>query len=72
MTEQPKTMDGADRVVIPFLPALRKKLGERLSPPASKLVVTDSGAKSRFWRGVGAVWHRLVVFSVVGAVAVTG
>jgi type IV secretion system protein VirB9 len=34
-------------------------------------VVTDSGAKSRFWRGVGAVWHRLVVFSVVGAVAVT-
>jgi type IV secretion system protein VirB9 len=71
MTEQPKTMDGADRVVIPFLPALRKKLGERLSPPASKLVVTDSGAKSRFWRGVGAVWHRLVVFSVVGAVAVT-
>jgi hypothetical protein len=31
MTEQPKTMDGADRVVIPFLPALRKKLGERLA-----------------------------------------
>lgn len=71
MTEQPKTMDSGDRVVVPFLPALRKKLGDRLSPPASKLVVTDSGSKSRFWRGVGAVWHRLVAFSLVGAVAIT-
>lgn len=71
MTEQANSSNGADRVVIPFLPALRKKLGDRLSPPASKLVVTDIGAKSRFWRGVGAVWHRLVAFSVVGAVAVT-
>jgi type IV secretion system protein VirB9 len=71
MTEQPKTMDSGDRVVVPFLPALRKKLGDRLSPPASKLVVTDSGSKSRFWRGVGAVWHRLVAFSLLGAVAIT-
>lgn len=71
MTEQPKTMDSGDRVVVPFLPALRKKLGDRLSPPASKLVVTDSGSKSRFWRGVGAVWHRLVAFSLVGAIAIT-
>lgn len=71
MTEEPKTMDDGDRVVVPFLPALRKKLGDRLSPPASELVVTDSGAKSRFWRGVGAVWHRLVAFSLIGAVAIT-
>lgn len=79
MSEQPNVPDqmpqaedqpGA-RKVIPFLPALRKKLGERLSPPSTRLVVTPSGAQSRFWRGVGAIWHRLVSFSLVGAVAIT-
>ncbi|RZL29135.1 MAG: conjugal transfer protein [Sphingomonas sp.] len=71
MVHQPDTADGRDRVVVPFLPALRKRLGVRLSPPATRLVVTDRGAKSRFWRGVGAIWHRLVAFSVIGTVAVT-
>ena len=71
MSNQPNTSDDGDRVVVPFMPAMVKKLGVRLSPPATKLVVTDSGAKSRFWRGVGAIWHRLVAFSVVGAAAVT-
>ena len=71
MSNQPNTSDDGDRVVVPFMPAMRKKLGVRLSPPATKLVVTDSGARSRFWRGVGAIWHRLVAFSVVGAAAVT-
>ena len=71
MSNQPNTSDDDDRVVVPFMPAMRKRLGVRLSPPATKLVVTDSGARSRFWRGVGAIWHRLVAFSVVGAEAVT-
>ncbi len=71
MSNQPNTSDDADRVVIPFMPALRKKLGARLSPPATSLVVTHSGAKSRFWRGVDAIWHRLIALSVVGAAAVT-
>jgi len=71
MSNQPNTSDDDDRVVVPFMPAMRKRLGVRLSPPATKLVVTDSGARSRFWRGVGAIWHRLVAFSVVGAAAVT-
>jgi len=71
MSNQPNTSDDGDRVVVPVMPAMVKKLGVRLSPPATKLVVTDSGARSRFWRGVGAIWHRLVAFSVVGAAAVT-
>ncbi|GHH25664.1 P-type conjugative transfer protein VirB9 [Sphingomonas glacialis] len=71
MSNQPNISDDGDRAVVPFMPAMRKKLGVRLSPPATKLVVTDSGARSRFWRGVGAIWHRLVAFSVVGAAAVT-
>ena len=71
MSNQPNTAGDGDRVVVPFMPALRKKLGVRLSPPATRLVVTDSGAKSRFWRGVGAIWHRLVAFSVIAASAVT-
>ena len=71
MNEHPSTPDNDDRVVVPFLPALRKKLGVRLSPPATELVVTDCGSKSRFWRGVGAIWHRLVALSVVGAAAAT-
>jgi type IV secretion system protein VirB9 len=70
MSNQPNISDDGDRVVVPFMPALRKTLGVRLSPP-TRLVVTDSGAKSRFWRSVGAIWHRLVAFSVVGASAVT-
>ncbi|WP_068089518.1 TrbG/VirB9 family P-type conjugative transfer protein [Novosphingobium rosa] len=61
----------AERKVIPFLPALRQKLGDRLSPPATKLVVTPAGAQSRFWRGLGAIWHRLVSLSLVGAIAFT-
>lgn len=71
MSEQPNTSDSGDRVVVPFLPALRKKLGVRLSPAATELVVTDSGSKSRFWRGIGAIWHRLIALSVVGAATVT-
>ena len=71
MNEQSNTPDTGERVVVPFLPALRKKLGARLSPPATELIVTDAGARSRFWRGVGAIWRRLVAFSVVGATAVT-
>ena len=72
MNEQPHIPGRDDRIVVPFLPALRKKLGVRLSPAATALVVTDSGSKSRFWRGVGAIWHRLVAFSVVGAAAISG
>ena len=71
MSNQPNTSDDGDRVVVPLMPAMRRKLGVRLSPPATKLVVTDAGSKSRFWRGVGAIWHRLVALSVVGAAAVT-
>lgn len=71
MNEHSNTPDNDDRVVVPFLPALRKKLGVRLSPPATELVVTDRGSKSRFWRGVGAIWHRLVALSVVGAATTT-
>lgn len=58
-------------VVIPFLPALRRQVAERLSPAASKLTVTQAGATSRFWRCMGAIWHRLVAFSVVGIAATT-
>ena len=71
MSNQPNTPDDGDRVVVPFMPAMRKKLGARLSPSGTKLVVTDSGSRSRFWRGVGAIWHRLVAFSVVGAASIT-
>lgn len=52
-----------------FLPALRRTLRVWLSPSATRLVVTDRGAKSRFWRGVGAIWHRLVIFSVAAVTA---
>jgi type IV secretion system protein VirB9 len=69
MSERPIPSDGGERVVIPFLPALRRKLGARLSPPRTALVVTERGSKSRFWRGVGAIWHRLVAFSIVGVAA---
>lgn len=71
MTKQPNTSGDSDRVVVPFMPALREELGKRLSPSSTELVVTDEGSKSRFWRGVGAIWHRLIVFSVVGAATVT-
>ncbi|MBI0533578.1 TrbG/VirB9 family P-type conjugative transfer protein (plasmid) [Sphingomonas citri] len=60
--------EGAERVIVPFLPALREKLGARLSP-ATQLVVTARGSNSRLWRGVGAIWRRLVVFSAVGVLA---
>ena len=71
MSEQPNPAENTDRVVIAILPALRKRIGRRLSPPKSQLVVTDSGSKSRIWRGVGAIWERLIALSVLGAVAVT-
>ncbi len=71
MSDQSNFSDAGDRVVVPFLPVLRKKLGVRLSPPATKLVVTESGSRSRFWRGVGAIWHRLIAFSVIGAAAIS-
>lgn len=71
MSDQPNIPGDADRVVVPFLPMLRDRLSKRLSPPATALVVTDSGSKSRFWRGVGAIWHRLIAFSLVGAATVT-
>jgi type IV secretion system protein VirB9 len=71
MSDQSNISDAGDRVVVPFMPALRKKLGVRLSPPATELVVTESGSRSRFWRGVGAIWHRLIALSVVGAAAIT-
>ncbi|PZU06512.1 TrbG/VirB9 family P-type conjugative transfer protein [Sphingomonas sp.] len=71
MTDPAILPDDAKRVVVPFLPALRRKLGTRLSPPATALVVTDSGAKSRFWRGLGVIWQRLVALSIIGAAATT-
>ena len=71
MNEQSSTPEIGERVVVPFLPALHKKLRARLSPPTTDLVVTDAGARSRFWRGVGAIWRQLVAFSLVGAAAVT-
>jgi type IV secretion system protein VirB9 len=70
MINQPNIPDDSDRVIVPFKAALRKKLGVLLSP-VTMLVVTDRGARSRFWRGVGAIWHRLVAFSVIGAAAAT-
>jgi type IV secretion system protein VirB9 len=71
MSDQSNISDAGDCVVVPFMPALRKKLGVRLSPRATELVVTESGSRSRFWRGVGAIWHRLIALSVVGAAAIT-
>jgi type IV secretion system protein VirB9 len=71
MSDQPNTSDNGDRVAIPFMPALRKKVSLCLSPPATALVLTEDGARNRFWRWVGAVWHRLVAFSILGAAAVT-
>lgn len=71
MNEPSTPSENGERVVVPFLPALRRTLGMRLSPPATKLVVTDTGSRSRVWRGVGAIWKRLVVFSAVGALSAT-
>ena len=71
MNEPSTFTETGDRVVVPFLPALRRRLGVRLSPPATQLVVTDAGAKSRVWRGVGAIWRRLVLFSALGTVAMS-
>ncbi len=68
MTESPKTPESEDeRVIVPFLPVLRRKLRDCVSPSRTSLVLTPTGAKSRLWRGMGAIWHRLIVFSVVGA-----
>lgn len=69
MSNHPNTSDTADHTIAPLLPALHKELAARLSPP-TELVVTESGAKSRLWRGVGAIWRRFVALSVVGAVAI--
>jgi type IV secretion system protein VirB9 len=71
MSDQANIPDDGERVVVPFMPELHKKLAVRLSPSATELVVTDTGSKSRFWRGVGAVWQRLIAFSIIGACAVT-
>lgn len=68
---EPSTPKSADPVVVPFLPALRTRIGAKLSPPVTRLVVTDSGARSRVWRSVEAIWKRLVVFSAVAVVAAT-
>lgn len=34
-------------------------------------MVTENGAKSRLWRGIGTIWQRLVTFSVIGIAPVT-
>ncbi|WP_267347027.1 TrbG/VirB9 family P-type conjugative transfer protein [Sphingomonas sp. GM_Shp_2] len=61
--------EGRDPVVIPLLPTVRRRVEQRLSPSSSKLTVTPAGAASRFWRGIGAIWHRLVALSVIGIAA---
>jgi type IV secretion system protein VirB9 len=71
MTDPSMNPDSCERVVVPFMPALRQKLSLRLSPSATALKVTDAGAASRLWRGVGAIWHRLVALSVVSAAVMT-
>ena len=71
MTDLSTTSDTRDRVVVSLLPTLRKTLRARLSPPETELVVTDAGRESRCWRGVAAIWRRLVAFSIVGAAAAT-
>jgi len=79
MSEQPPIPEStpqaddqlSDRKVVPILPILHKKLGERLSPTATRLVVTPAGEQSRFWRGIAAIWHKLISLSLVGAVAIT-
>lgn len=71
MTEASNNADPGERVVVPFLPALHRKLGLRLSPRSTELRVTDVGASSRIWRGIGAIWHRLIALSVAGVVATT-
>ena len=42
MSDQPNTSDNGDRLAVPFMPALRKRLDLRLSPPTTELVLTDS------------------------------
>lgn len=71
MSDQTDISDNGDRVAIPFMPELCKKLAVHLSPPVTELMVTERGSKSRFWRGVGEIWRRFVALSVVGAVAVS-
>ena len=71
MSEQPNMLDDGKAALISSLAALQKKIVARLSPPATALVVTESGAKSRVWRGLGAIWHKLIAFSIVGAAAIT-
>ena len=68
-TNQTPTGQPAGAGVLPFLPVLRQKLGQRLSP-ATSLVVTPTGAQSRFWRGIGAIWHKLVSLSLAGVLVV--
>lgn len=71
MHQQSTPPHSVQRTAVPFLPALRRKVGETLSPAVTDLIVTDAGSRSCFWRGIGAVWHRLVALSVVGAAAAT-
>ncbi|QQV79470.1 TrbG/VirB9 family P-type conjugative transfer protein (plasmid) [Sphingomonas aliaeris] len=66
----PTTHPATDETIAPVsLPELRKRLAARLSPPATKLSLTKRGSQSRVWRGVGAIWRRLVLFSAIGAVS---
>ncbi|TXC67945.1 hypothetical protein FSB78_18315 [Sphingomonas ginsenosidivorax] len=66
----PTTHPATDQTIAPVsLPELRKRLAARLSPPATKLSLTKRGSQSRVWRGVGAIWRRLVLFSTLGAVS---
>ncbi|MBB4087606.1 TrbG/VirB9 family P-type conjugative transfer protein [Sphingomonas carotinifaciens] len=69
MNDPSQNHEKPDRVVIPFLPALREKVEAGLSPRASALNVTSSGSTICLWRAICAIWHRLVALSAVGLIA---
>ncbi|QDK36004.1 TrbG/VirB9 family P-type conjugative transfer protein [Sphingomonas sp. IC081] len=71
MSDAPKTPESGDNTLAPFLLVLRAKLARRLSPADTKVALTASGAKSSFWRGVDAIWHKLVTLSLAGTVLAT-
>lgn len=68
MSDQPKSANGGERTGAPFLPALREHIARHLSPTNTQLTLTCAGSKSRFWRGVGAIWHKLVTLSLAGTI----
>lgn len=70
MSDQPKPAEGSQRTAAPFLPIIREKIAKRLSPADTQLALTSSGAKNPIWRGVGAIWQKLVTFSLAGTVLV--